>query len=48
MYFDKLMEKVMKGKKELANSYGVDTSRIVYIGDNKYIVVTNDGRDVRI
>lgn len=48
MYFDKLMEKVIKDKKELAKSYGVDTSRIVYIGNNKYIVVANDGKEIRI
>lgn len=48
MYFDKLMEKVMKDKKELAKSYGVNTSQVVYIGNNKYIVVTNDGKEIRI
>lgn len=48
MYIDKLMEKVRKDKKELATSYHADISKIVYIGDNKYIVITHDGKEIRI
>lgn len=46
--FNKLMEKVRNDKKELAISYNTDESKIVYIGNNKYIVVTNDGKEIRI
>ena len=48
MYFDKLMEKVRKDKKELAQSYNTSEGSVVYIGDNKYIVVTQDGKEIRI
>ena len=46
--FNKLMEKVHRDKKELASSYNIDESRVIYIGDNKYIVVTRDGKEIRI
>ncbi len=48
MYFDKLMEKVKKDKKELAQSYGTSESCVVYIGNNKYIVVLPNGKEIRI
>ena len=48
MYFDKLMEKVRKDKKELAKAYSTNLSSIVYIGDNKYIVVLPNGKEIRI
>ena len=41
------IEKAMKDKKELAIEYGVSISSIVWIGDNKYIVV-KDGKEIRI
>lgn len=47
MYIDKLLDKIRKDKKELAKSYNVATSAIVYIGNNKYIVV-KDGQEIRI
>lgn len=46
--FNKLMEKVQRDKKELATIYNTDESNIVWIGDNKYIVVTRDGKEIRI
>ena len=46
--FNKLMEKVQRDKKELASSYNTDKSKIIYVGDNKYIVVTRDGKEIRI
>lgn len=46
--FNKLMEKVHRDKKELASSYNTDESKIIYVGDNKYIVVTRDGKEIRI
>ena len=46
--FNKLMEKVYRDKKELASSYNTDESKIIYVGDNKYIVVTRDGKEIRI
>ena len=48
MYIDKLLEKVRKDKKELAIAYDTDESKIVYIGNNKYIVVLKDGQNIRI
>ena len=48
MYIDKLWEKVARDRKSLATSYNTDESKIVYIGDNKYIVITKDGKEIRI
>lgn len=48
MFTEKLIEKVRKDKKELAESYNTDKSKIVYIGNNKYIVVLPSGEQIRI
>ena len=48
MYIDKLLEKVARDRKSLATSYNTDESKVVYIGDNKYIVITQDGKEIRI
>lgn len=48
MFIDNLYDKVQKDRKELAQSYNTDESKIVYIGDNKYIVVLPDGKEIRI
>ena len=48
MYIDKLMEKIKKDRQELAKSYNTSESSIVYIGDNKYIVVLPNGKEIRI
>lgn len=48
MYIDKLMEKIKRSKKELAEAYNTDESKVAYIGNNKYIVVLSDGKDVRV
>lgn len=48
MFIEKLWEKVRKDKKELAQAYGTATSSVIYIGNNKYIVVMPDGKEVRI
>lgn len=48
MFIDSLMKKIQRDRKELAQSYNVPESRIVYIGDNKYIVVLTDGKEIRI
>lgn len=48
MYFDALMEKVARDRKSLAKSYNTAESKVVYIGDNKYIVVLPDGKEIRI
>ena len=48
MFIDKLLEKVRKDKSEIAQSYGIDSSCVVYIGDNKYIAVLPDGKEIRI
>ena len=41
------LEKAIKDKAELAAQYGVSTSSIVWIGDNRYIVV-KDGKEIKI
>ena len=41
------IKKAIKDRTELAEQYCVATSAIVWIGDNKYIVV-KDGREIRI
>lgn len=48
MYIDKLMKKIERDIKELAEAYNTDYSKIVYIGNNKYIVVLSDGTEIRI
>ena len=47
-YHDKLMKKVARDRKDLAKSYSTDESKVVYIGNNKYIVVLRDGKEIRI
>lgn len=44
---EKTLEKVRRWKAELAKSYGVCVSSIVYIGNNHFIVV-KDGKMIRI
>ena len=46
--FNTFIEKIQRDKKELASSYNTDKSKIIYVGDNKYIVVTRDGKEIRI
>lgn len=41
------IEKAIKDKAELAKQYDVSISSIVWIGDNKYIVV-KDGIEIKI
>lgn len=41
------IEKATRDREELAKEYGVPTSSVVWIGDNKYIVI-KDGREIRI
>ena len=47
-WLDKHLEKIRRDKKKLAEEYNTDESKVVYIGDNKYIVVLLDGAEVRI
>ena len=47
MYIDKLLKKVERDIKKLAEQYDVSISAVVYIGDNHYIVV-KDGKEIRI
>ena len=47
MNFDKLYEKVNKRRKELAETYGVSENAVVWIGNNRFIVV-KDGKCIRI
>lgn len=41
------IEKAIKDKKELAEMYGVSVSSVVWIGDNKYIII-KDGKEIMI
>lgn len=41
------IEKAIKDKQEIARQYGVSTSAVVWIGDNKYIVA-KDGKEITI
>lgn len=41
------LEKAIKDKEELAKQYGVSPTSIVWIGDNRYIVV-KDGKEIKI
>ena len=42
-----VIEKAKRDKAELAKEYDVPTSAVVWIGDNKYIVI-KDGKEIRI
>lgn len=41
------IEKAQKDRVELAEEYGVSEGAVVWLGDNKYIVV-KDGKEIRI
>lgn len=41
------IEKAQRDREELAQSYDVSISAVVWIGDNKYIVI-KDGEEIRI
>lgn len=43
----KTIDKAAKDKEELARSYGVSVSSVIWLGNNKYIVVKN-GKEIRI
>lgn len=45
--FDKVMEKVRRHKRELAENYNVPESAVIWRGNNNYIVV-KDGQEIRI
>lgn len=41
------IEKAQRDREKLAQSYDVSISSVVWIGDNKYIVI-KDGEEIRI
>ena len=41
------IEKAQRDRTELAREYNVSLSSVVWIGDNKYIVIKN-GKEIRI
>ena len=43
----KAIEKAVRDREELARVYNVSVSAVVWMGDNKYIVV-KDGKEIRI
>jgi hypothetical protein len=45
---EKMLNKIQKDKQELAKSYNVNVSSIVWIGNNKYIVKLENGEEIRI
>ena len=47
MNFDKVLERSRKFKKELAASYEVPETSIIWIGNNNFIVV-KEGKEIRI
>lgn len=47
MFSEKAIEKAQRDRAELAEEYNVPESAIVWIGDNKYIIV-KDGKEIRI
>jgi hypothetical protein len=42
------MNKIEKQKEELSQTYHTSTSSIVWIGNNKFIVRLEDGKEIRI
>lgn len=44
---NKAIEKAQKDRTELAVSYNVPISAVVWLGDNKYIIIKN-GEEIRI
>lgn len=44
---NKAIEKAQKDRAELAVSYNVPISAVVWLGDNKYIIIKN-GEEIRI
>lgn len=46
-FAEKAIEKARRDRAELAKTYNVPESAVVWIGDNKYIVV-KDGKAIRI
>ena len=46
--YNKAVEKALKDRKELAKSYNTDESRVVWCGNNKYIVMLRNGREIKI
>lgn len=41
------IKKAQKDKKEIAKKYNVSYSAVVWVGDNKYIVI-KDNKEIRI
>ena len=48
MNMEKVLDRVERDKKELAEAYSVDESKIIWRGLNRYIVITKDGQEIRI
>lgn len=48
MNFEKKLKKVRKQKEEIAIKFGTDESKIVWMGDEKYILVTRNGEEKRV
>ena len=46
-FVHKIIDKAQKDRAKLAEEYGVSESSVVWLGDNKYIVVKN-GVEIRI
>ena len=46
-YAEKLIGKANRDRKELSREYGVSENSIVWIGNNRYIIII-DGKEIRI
>lgn len=46
-YAEKLIEKANRDRQELSREYGVSENNIVWIGNNRYILII-DGKEIRI
>lgn len=46
--YNKVINKAVRDISELAESYGTDVSKIIWCGNNKYIVVLPNGKEIRI
>lgn len=47
-YPEKAIQRAGLDREELAAEYDVPASRVVWIGNRNYIIVTADGREIRI
>lgn len=47
-YPEKALDRARRHREELAAAYNVPPSRIIWIGNTNYIIVTAEGEEIRI